>query len=69
MSGFQAKFIDDLMSHVSGLEPDAFRLLKEVLSILWQEFAEEYAGVAIDDLDERFSRFILVRPDSELETK
>jgi len=65
MPGFKEVFIEDLMSHASGLDPDDIRLLKETLSILWQEFVEEYARVAIDDLDERFSRFILARPDSE----
>jgi hypothetical protein len=65
MSGFKEVFVEDLMSHASGLDLNDTGLLKETLSILWQEFVEEYAGVAIDDLDERFSRLILVLPDSE----
>lgn len=64
MLGFKDVFIKNFVSYASDFEPDAARILKETLSILWQKFTEEYAWVAIADLDGRFTRFILSRPSS-----
>lgn len=64
MLGFEKIFIEDFMSYASEFEPDSAHQLSEILSILWQQFVEEYAGVAINDLDARFSKFILIESDS-----
>lgn len=62
MPGFKDTFIADLMTQVPDFEPDGAQLLKETLSMLWQTFLEEYSWVATADLDDRFAKFILIRP-------
>ena len=64
MPGFKDMFIEAFMSYASDLEPHDRPLLKETLSMLWEKFLAEYAWVATADLDERFARFILIRPSS-----
>lgn len=65
MSGLKGAFIKDLMSEASDFDEDNAGALEATLSLLWQEFSEEYAWVRTDDLDPRFARFILSRPSSQ----
>ena len=64
MPGFKDIFIEAFMSYASDLEPHDRPLLKETLFMLWEKFLAEYAWVATADLDERFARFVLIRPSS-----
>ncbi len=58
MPGFRDVFILDFKVCVSALEPEIEADLEDALSLIWQEFTEEYEGVAAEDLDGRFSKFI-----------
>ena len=60
MPGFREIFIQDFISYETGLEPDEKILLKDTLSLLWEEFSEEYALVEASDLDARFTKFIMI---------
>lgn len=51
-------FIRDFMEYSSGLESEERSVLKEVLSIIWNEFQKEFEFVSTSNLDWRFSRFI-----------
>ncbi|RLB43976.1 MAG: hypothetical protein DRH12_01295 [Deltaproteobacteria bacterium] len=46
----------------SSLERNDQLLLAETLSLLWEEFQEEYQWVDIGYLDPRFSKFLRIRP-------
>jgi hypothetical protein len=61
MPGFREIFIRDLMLYETGLGPDEEILLKDTLSLLWQEFSEEYALIEASDLDARFTKFIMIK--------
>ena len=50
-------FIRDFMEYSSGLDPEERSRLKEMLSIIWNEFQEEFEFVSVSDLDWRFSSF------------
>ncbi|MBN2419089.1 MAG: hypothetical protein JXL81_06860 [Deltaproteobacteria bacterium] len=59
MTEYKTKFIDNLSSLSGGSgENDSF--LKDTLSLIWDEFQEEYAMIRTDDLEPRYSRFILI---------
>jgi len=53
-------FIKDFIGYVIGSDPEASAILKEVLSIIWMDFIEEYQKVDINDLDARYSRFLYI---------
>jgi hypothetical protein len=57
-------FLETLMSHASRLDPDSGKVLEETLSLLWEDFVQEYALVEETDLEEKFVRFILLAPGS-----
>ena len=57
MSSFEQVFIKDFMAYASGLEPEESANLKDILSLIWKKFREEYEWVSIIDLDERFLGF------------
>ena len=63
MLGFEEVFVNDFMAVASVLEPEAAATLKDTLSLIWQEFCQEYDWVDVDDLDPRFSKYILIRSD------
>ena len=59
MSGFKDQFIQKLSSLLSVSGNDV-SILSDTLSLVWDEFEEEYAMINTDDLEPRFSRFILI---------
>jgi hypothetical protein len=59
MSKFRDIFITYFMVYVSGFDADDKTALKEILLIIWEEFRNEYESVSIDNLDMRFSKYIL----------
>lgn len=62
MPGFEEIFVGDFMSFTLGLEPKDQATLKNTLTLVWQEFCEEYERVSADDLDARFAKFIWLMP-------
>ena len=62
MPGFEEIFLADFMAHASGFDPESESILKDTLSIVWQEFHSEYERILVSDLDSRFSKFISVIP-------
>lgn len=60
MPGFEEVFVRDLLVYVSPLETGSVAALKDVLSIIWQEFSEEYEWVSLKNLDEKLQRFLWV---------
>lgn len=65
MEGFEERFIRDISSLENmACEPGDTLTLKEALSIVWQEFRDEYAMVNVKDLDARFAKFLFIRSSS-----
>jgi len=60
MSGFKEAFVHDFEAFTPDSAPEALSILEETLSIVWQEFEEEYKGVSIEDLDGRYSPFLTI---------
>jgi hypothetical protein len=60
MTGFKESFIRDFMAYAADSEPEAALILKDTLSLIWKELCEEYKWVSIDDLDERYSKFVTI---------
>jgi hypothetical protein len=61
MEGFEEKFVAHFMDVSSHAEAEASLVLKETLSLIWREFGEEYEDVSLNELDERYIRFISVQ--------
>lgn len=60
MATHEEAFRDDLLKYGSGLSGRPLDLLADSLGRVWQEFRDEYAEVALEDLDPRFSRLIQI---------
>jgi hypothetical protein len=60
MTRFRKVFFTDLITDTASGEPDKEEQLIKTLELLWKQFVDEYAWVKEEDLDERFSRFILI---------
>jgi hypothetical protein len=60
ISEFKQKFVSDFMALDSSLEAEDAETLKETLSLIWEEFGEEYQWVSTSDLDGRFTKFIRI---------
>ena len=58
MPGFKEKFVNDFMAYAADSDPEAASILRDTLSMIWQEFLEEYERVSLRDLDRRYSKFI-----------
>jgi hypothetical protein len=65
MHGFKEAFIRDFTAYALNFEPEATSTLKETSSLIWREFVKEYEWVSIDDLDGRFSRFVIIETNAE----
>ena len=60
MADFQETFVDDFMAYAAPADTEAAAILRDTLSLIWQEFREEYEWVSIEDLDERYSGYITI---------
>ncbi|MGD9157496.1 MAG: DUF6178 family protein [Desulfobacteraceae bacterium] len=60
MSGFRDEFIRDLLS-LSKTDMDDDHILTVTLSLIWDEFTEEYSMIKTDDLEPRYSGFVLIK--------
>ena len=49
------------MAYAPDIEPELETSLQDVLSLIWQEFTEEYEGVAVGDLEGRFTKFVVIQ--------
>ena len=58
MPGFEENFVNDFMAYAADSDPEAASILENTLSLIWQEFRDEYERVPLSDLDERYSKFI-----------
>jgi hypothetical protein len=58
MPGFEEKFVNDFMAYAADSDPEAASILENTLSLIWQEFREEYERVSLSDLDGRYSKFV-----------
>jgi len=60
ISEFKQKFVRDFMALDSSVEAEDAETLQETLSLIWEEFGEEYQWVSTSDLDGRFTKFIRI---------
>jgi len=60
MPGFKEVFVQDMIRFGSVADAEATAVLKEALSVVWEDFVQEYSWVDLDGLDPRYSRFILI---------
>lgn len=60
MSEFEEIFIRDFMAYAADLEPGVVGTLKDTLTLIWREFCEDYEWVSLEDLDEKFQRFLWI---------
>lgn len=60
MPGFEEVFIRYFQGYASDFEPEAQGILKNALTLIWNEFRDEYEWVSADHLDGRFSRHIRI---------
>ena len=60
MPGFEKIFVTDLLVYADHLEAGSVAVLKDVLSLIWREFSEEYEWVSQKNLDEKFQRFLWI---------
>jgi len=58
MPGVADIFTRDFMAYASDIGPELKTNFKDALSLIWQEFTEEYARVATGDLEGRYTKFI-----------
>lgn len=58
MAGFEKKFVGNMLAQAADLAPAEKSTLQAALKELWREFRDEYAWVATDALDSRFSRIL-----------
>ena len=66
MGEFEETFVKDFMSYAFDADPEAAPILRDTLSLIWQEFSEEYEWVSVRDLDSRYSKFISIMPSHEV---
>jgi hypothetical protein len=60
ISAFKQNFISYFIALAPSLEVEDEDTLKKTLSLIWEEFGEEYQRVSTDDLDRRFTKFIRI---------
>lgn len=61
MEGFHERFSADLLQYAPEFEGKHLDVFEETLSLIWQEFKEEFESVPTEALDTRYSRFLLIR--------
>lgn len=61
MEGFDARFIADLSPYAPEFERERLEIFRDTMGRLWQEFREEYESVPTEDIDTRYSKFLLIK--------
>ena len=59
MVGFKDEFIKEFTALINISGDDEF-FIEETLSLIWNEFVDEYAMINTDDLEPRYSKFVLI---------
>ncbi|MBW1999417.1 MAG: hypothetical protein JRJ29_15830 [Deltaproteobacteria bacterium] len=62
IGGFKDVFIKNLMGYASNANRETQEILEESLSLIWDEFVDEYEMVASGEIDGKYSRFITIEP-------
>ena len=62
MPGFESIFVKDFMGYASDFDKEAKKTLKDTLSLIWHEFADEYQRISVSNLDGRFTKFFSIKP-------
>jgi len=62
MTSHREMFIDAFREGAPDFEPEAADALREALAKLWEDFSGEYKDIAEQDLEGRYSPFLLIRP-------
>ncbi len=62
MKGYKERFVNLFFQKDLPLSKEERELLVETLSLLWDEFREEYQWIKTEDLDPRFSKFVRIKP-------
>jgi hypothetical protein len=60
MPGMKDAFVNKFMAFVANLQPEVAAVLRDTLSLIWQEFRQEYERIPVDALDGRYSRFLSI---------
>lgn len=61
MTGYDERFVKDFMAFAADSNPEAALILEETLLLVWQEFQDEVEWVSLEDLDSRYSKFLLIK--------
>ncbi len=62
MGRFGEGFVAAFLEGPADFDPETAAALGEALQMTWDAFREEYEGVAKNDLESRYSRFLLIAP-------
>ena len=62
MKKYKERFVNFYCHEGLPLEKEEHELLPQTLSLLWEEFREEYQWIKEEDLDPRFSKFVRIKP-------
>ena len=60
MAGYKEVFLKDIIEYDICSTQEETHFLRETLSMLWQEFVDEFAYVDVTDVDSRYVRFIMI---------
>ena len=60
MDNFKGHFVRNFMAYVSDADPEAASILEYTLSRIWEEFSDEHEYVSVNDLEGRYSRFLMI---------
>ncbi|MHB8091689.1 MAG: DUF6178 family protein [Syntrophales bacterium] len=60
MLSYKNLFINAFLEGAPDFEPDAANALHAALELIWEEFSEEYKNIAENDLEGRYSPFLLI---------
>lgn len=65
MVGFEDVFVEDMLRLGPVRDENKKKKVTKVLSVLWHHFCAEYEQVAVEDIDQRFSRYLTIKPSQE----
>lgn len=60
LKAYKEVFLGDCMSLIRVIDPEQKALLLDTLTVLWENFTEEYAMVDTEALDPRFTKYIIL---------
>ncbi|MBW2094869.1 MAG: hypothetical protein JRI80_08265 [Deltaproteobacteria bacterium] len=69
MPGFEDVFVKDMLRLGAVRDETRKKQATKTLSVLWGHFRAEYEQVALEDLDQRFSRYLTIMPSPEADPR